>query len=430
MSDNNPSKISPSPTSDSSSNNRKILGIIFNGFMSIIVIILVLILVWVSKPHITKMIPEKPTATPTITPTFTPIPTRPPTNTPTITPTPVPTATSAPTSIYKVDELFDIYPEIPEIAVNAYILNEDNSTQVNPAFESPLWYSSAAIGEQLGVEFLEPFYATYASGWISWRMDMPLTEGLYEVFVLDTNTSSGGFLDFTVSLNEVPLQPLLGQTRARYKSSITNPPQVGDQWISIGTYGFDSTGTVTVSTSWDDRDEFSIVAVDRVLIIELPASSRVMAGPFPQDRMTFIEDDTRAILEMQDPIFTNTDRLAWGDRYQFVVNPDNDVTATWTLSNSVPVGQYEIFVWIPELQGTAEAEYKLLVNDTLFLSDIGAETVTIQHGGREGGQWISLGTWTIPDLYGSIVNVAVKMKVLGETAGEVAFDAVAFMKSP
>lgn len=417
-------------SNDSRNRNRKILNVAFNIFMGIIVLFLLAILFWVSKPHIAKLIPEKPTATPTITPTFTPIPTRAPTNTPTITPTPAPSATPEPTSIYKVQDFFDIYPPVPDIAVNAYILNEENSTQVNPSFDSPLWYSSEAIGQQLGVEFPEPFYATYASGWISWQMDMPLKEGLYEIFVLDTNTSSGGFLDFTVSLNDVPLQPLLGQTRARYKSSVSKPPQAGDEWASIGTYRLDPSGIITVSTSWDDRDEFSIVAVDRVMIIQLPESSSVMAGPFPQDRMTFITDDTQAVLDLQDPIFTNNDRLAWGDRYQFIVNPDNDVTATWALTDSVPVGQYEIFVWVPEMQGTAQAEYKLLVNDAPFLSDLGAESVSIQHGGREGGQWVSLGTWTIPDLYGSVVNLAVQMKVAGATSGEISFDAIAFMKSP
>ena len=415
---------------DSPSRNRKILNIAFNIFMGIVVLFLLAILLWVSKPHIAKLIPEKPTATPTITPTFTPIPTKVPTSTPTITPTPAPSPTPEPTSIYKVQDFFDIYPDVPGIAINAYILNEDNSTQVNPAFESPLWYSSETIGQQLGVEFLEPFYATYAAGWISWRMDMPLKQGLYEIFVLDTNTSSAGFLDFTVTLNDVPLQPLLGQTRARYKSSVSKPPQAGDEWISIGTYSLDPSGIVTVSTSWDDRDEFSIVAVDRVMIIQLPESSSVMAGPFPQDRMTFIADDTQAVLDIQDPIFTNNDRLAWGDRYQFIVNPDNDVTATWPLTDSVPIGQYEIFVWIPEMQGTAQAEYRLLVNDTLFLSDLGTESVSIQHGGREGGQWASLGTWTIPDLYGSVVNLSIQMKVAGGTSGEIAFDAIAFMKSP
>ncbi|MDX9863609.1 MAG: hypothetical protein RBT34_02270 [Anaerolineaceae bacterium] len=422
--------IPPGKTPESPSRNHKILHIAFNIFMSIIVLMLLAILAWVSKPHITKLIPEKPTATPTITPTFTPIPTRAPTTTPTITLTPTVTATPEPVSIYKVEDFFDVYPDVPEIAVNAYILDEDDSAQVNPAFESPLWYSSEAIGQQLGIEFSEPFYATYAAGWISWQMDMPLKAAIYEVFVLDTNTSSGGFLDFTVSLNDVPLQPLLGQTRARYKSSVSKPPQSGDQWISIGTYRFDPSGVVTISTSWDDRDEFSIVAVDRIMIIQLPESSNVMTGPFPQDRMTFISDDTQAVLNLQDPIFTNNDHLSWGDRYQFVVNPDNDVTAIWALSDSVPVGQYEIFVWVPELQGTAQAEYKLLVNDTPFLSDIGAETVSIQHGGREGGQWVSLGTWTISDLYGNVVNLAVQMKVTGGTSGEIAFDAIAFMKSP
>jgi len=417
-------------TGETQDQRRKTLNIAFNIFMSIIVLILVAILIWVSKPHVMKLIPEKPTATPTITPTFTPLPTRAPTSTPTITPTPAPTATPEPTSVYKVEEFFDIYPEVPGIAVNAFILNEDNSTQVNPSFDSVLWYSSETIGEQLGVQFLEPFYATYSAGWISWRMDMPFKDGLYEVFVLDTNTSSGGFLDFTVSINDQPLQPLLGQTRARYKSSVSNPPQAGDQWISIGTYRFDPSGIVTVSTSWDDRDEFSIVAVDRVMIIQLPESSNVMAAPFPQDRMTFIADDAEAVLDMQDPIFTNTDLLSWGDRYQFVVNPDNDVTATWTISDSVPVGQYEILAWVPELQGIASAEYRLYVNDALFLSDQGTEFVSVQHGGREGGQWVSLGTWTVPDLYGSIVNLTVQMRVLGGTAGEVAFDAIAFMRNP
>lgn len=398
--------------------------------MSLIVLVLLLILYWVSKPYITQWIPERPTPTPTITSTPSPIPTRPPTNTPTITPTPLPTMTPAPTSAYEVKEIFSISPPIPEIADKAYILNEEDSVQVNPPFDNPQWYSSETIGEQLGATFPEPFYATLGAGWISWSMDLPLPTGLYEVYVLDTNTSSGGFLDFTVSLNDTPLEPRLGQARARYKSSFSNPPQAGDEWRSIGIYAFDPSGVVSVTTSWEDRDESSIVAVDRVLIVALPQSSLALSAPFPLERMTFIQDDTQAVLEMEDPIFTNTDRLAWGDRYQFVVNPDNDVIATWALKDAVPVGQYEILVWIPEIQGSAEATYQVLVNGSLFQSDSGAESVTIQHGGREGGEWVSLGRWSVPDIYGNVMYLTLTMTVPGGTAGEVAFDGVAFMKSP
>jgi hypothetical protein len=398
--------------------------------MGLIVLILIMVLFWVSKPYINKWIPEKPTATPTMTTTPTPIPTNPPTFTPTMTLTPTITPTPAPTSAFKIQDIMDVYPSVPEYARNAYILNEDNSTLVNPPFENPQWYSSQTIGQQLGIEFLEPFFATYGAGWISWNMDIPLPEGLYEVYILDTSTSSGGFLDFTVSLNDVPLQPVLGQNRARYKSSVTNPPQSGDQWINIGTYRFDPSGSVSVSTTWDDRDEFSIVAVDRVLIVELPQSSIPLAAPFPQERMTFIMDDTLAMIDTQDIIYASTEGLSWGDRYQFAINPNNDITVTWKIQDWVPVGQYEIFVWIPQVQGAAQAEYAFFVNGAIFLADNGADKVTIQHGGRDGGQWVSLGTWSIPSIYGNVVNVALQLQITGGTAGEIAFDGVALMKNP
>ena len=77
----------PETTDQSSEKTTKVLTIAFNIFMSIIVLILAAILVWVSKPHVEKLIPEKPTTTPTITLTPTPLPTRKPTSTPTITPT-------------------------------------------------------------------------------------------------------------------------------------------------------------------------------------------------------------------------------------------------------------------------------------------------------------------------------------------------------
>ena len=430
MPENNAETQTPNPIlpDKKRSSKQKSLELIFNIFMGIIVIVLLAILFWVSKPYINEWLPEKPTTTPTSTSTPSPVPTQPPTFTPTITFTPTVTPTPAPISVFKIQDMQDVYPEVPGYAQTVHILNEDNSTQVDPPFENPQWYSSQAIGQQLGVQFSEPFYATYGAGKITWSMDIPLEQGLYEVYVLDTSTSSGGYLDFVVSMNDIPLQPILGQSRARYKSSVTNPPQSGDRWIHIGTYRFDPSGIVKVSTSWDDRDEFSIVAVDRVLIVELPESSLALAAPFPQERMTFIMDDTLATIEMQDIIYSSTERLAWGNQYQFAVNPNNNITVSWKHPDWVPVGQYEIFVWIPQVQGAAQAEYALLVNEAVFLNDDGTDKVIIQHGGRDGGQWVSLGSWTIPSIYGNVINLSLQLQASGGTAGEIAFDAVAFMK--
>jgi hypothetical protein len=155
-------------------------------------------------------LPPTPTQIPTRTPTITATPTVPPTITPTL----------LSPSAYRVSDITMIDPPLLEgFAVDVIILNDDKNVTVEPGFTNPQWEPSSKIAEQIGREIQEPFYATLGPGSVMWKMDVPLDAGLYELFVLDTLYSSGGFLNFTVKLGENDLTPVFGRPRVEFRSS-------------------------------------------------------------------------------------------------------------------------------------------------------------------------------------------------------------------
>jgi hypothetical protein len=422
------------PANKLKDNPKKLVSLkIFAGSVTGILLLAVLILVvypvepmvqnWISQGYTPTPFP--PTTTITSTPTTTP------TSTPTALPTP--TITPMPPSAYQVLDLTSIRPGIPAKAVNAVILNEDTSAQVNPNFSNIQWTHSSTITEQLGIEMLDPYYATFGSGAVTWSMDVPLPPGLYELFVMDTLYSSGGALNFTVNLGNSEVQPIIGEKRVEFQSSRGTPPQTSDQWRSIGMYNLDRPDILLISTSWDQRNEYTIVAIDRVLILQLPDSHQQLLEMLPpQGGNVQILDESSAEFETVQYWVTMENAVAWGEQFEMVNTPPIASTVTWMIPNSVPISKYEVLVWIPEINGTAEVIYRVLANGTNILLPEGSENGDIQmtQGHYRGGQWVSLGTWSVPPVYGDSVKLSLQLETISDSVGDAAVDAIAFIQVP
>jgi len=406
------------PKNDSSKtpNITKLLPSIGIGLLLTIVVISLGLSIWIARP--TFLVKVRGTLTPSpLPPTATRLPTSTATITPLPSPTPLPSATPYPASTWKVEDLESVSPAIPVAALDAVILNDDTSVTVNPPFSSTYWVSSADLG--LGIEFEDDFHATYSAGSATWSMDKPLQPGYYQVFVMDTAYSSGGVLDFVVSAGANRLEPLSGRTRVLFSSSFTTPPQTNSTWESIGIYRIDQPELLSISTAWEDRDEYTIVAIDRVLIARIPDSSGDLLAELPHSGLNYVVDDVSAQLQVRDPLFER-DTRSWGDHFQAVVNPEYEVNVTWEPDNVIPVANYEIYVYLPATKGSVEAEFRFFVNDQEFLKD--PESLTLN---SDQSSWVSLGSLEIPEVYGKAVSFRMTMKVPASSVGEVPIDAIA-----
>jgi hypothetical protein len=87
------------------------------------------------------------------------------------------------------------------------VLDELTSATVEPGFDTPFWVSSDQIASESGFDILDPYYATYGYGAITWETDVFLAPGMVEIYVMDTLYSSAGPLDFQVRLGGSELYP-------------------------------------------------------------------------------------------------------------------------------------------------------------------------------------------------------------------------------
>ncbi len=406
-------------------------------FLTILVVfigLIFLLVLWLRLPVLTQMAIGTFTPTPR-PPTRTPLPTRTATITPTPTETPLPTATSLPPSANLVYDLDELQPAIPGIKSTAIVLSVPDDAIAAPDFTEQTWYPSSQIEKDMlangvGIEFTHPFFATYASGSIMWNMDVPLNPGLYEVYVLDTLYSSGGSLDFQVRVGETQINPLIGSTRVDYRLLQGDPPQKSDIWHSLGVFDVTDSGLLSVASSWQNRDEYSTVAVERVLIVKLPESTRQLIDALPQGAFRVIIDDNSATFGNKQDWITIDNKTAWGNSFMDLINPPADETVIWELPDTVPFGRYEVLAWIPEIKGNPEVSYSLTGNGFDFdREETGTPPIT-QQGSWEGGKWVSLGYWTVPELYGKTVRFVVTMNIKGSGIGDVAADALAFILQP
>jgi hypothetical protein len=328
-------------------------------------------------------------------------------------------------------EAADLVPPIPGMGGKIIVLNDDNAVTPQPDFNNPAWVASDKIAADLGGILIdEPFHATFGAGSALWQMDQPLPPGLYEIYVLDTLYSSAGTLDFGVFLGGRPLQPLAGVPRVHYRTTRSEPIQVDNLWHSIGMYELDTPEILSVFTQWDTRDEWSVVAIDRVAVVPLPNTNLTLLRALPSDRVKYFLDDSTARIEGVDFQVPRTDRVAWGDSFQIIANPDRDVRIVWEMQDAVPVGIYEVAVWVPEIQGNAAVTYKMLANGNELSRTDGATAITSPQGKYPGGSWVLLGSWELPLLYAPEARLSLVMEFAGNTPGEAAVDAVVFMRSP
>ncbi len=394
-------------------------------------IFVLVIVTWLNFPIVDQMVRGRYTPTPMPpTLTYTPLPTRTPPPPATVTPPPPPPDTPHPPSASRVEDLAQLDPPVPGFAGPGYILDEETSAAVNPDFSNPQWLSSATIAQQLSKEITEAYRATFGSGAITWYTDIALDPGMYQIFVMDTVFSSAGPLEFHVSLGSNEIFPIYGTRSVDFLSSRSDVAQVYDQWRSIGIYTIDRPDRVSVSTAWEERDEYSIVAVDRVAIAPLSTSEQSLISVLPKDRPVFFVDDMSADIQSRQVLYNEETTLSWGDDYQYAVNPEGEITITWKLPEPAPIGQYEVVVFIPALHSSLPVTYKVMINGADVPNDQTGSTVTLDPVQSGVGRWVSLGTWTTPRIYEKPVTLALVGTLPGGDTGDVSFDVIAFMKVP
>lgn len=395
---------------------------------SVTALITIAFVVWLYYPAIQFYTVPESTAT-AVLPTATLWPTRTPTTGPTGTPEITFTPTSqAVSSAYFVEDLTMIDPVEPGVTGSGYILDEDDAATADPDFSNPVWTSSATISTQLGYEIAEPYFATLGAASVTWTMDTQLPAGLYEIFVMDTVFSSAGTLNFRVLNDGADIYPYLGTQQVVFQSMRGTPAQQNDVWHSIGMYNLDHAGILSVTSSWDTRDENSIVAVDRVMIVPRPSATYNLMSKLPLGKQITVLDNGNATIENADTTALKEDGMVWNGDAEVIINPEDTLRVTWTMQDAIPIGKYAVWVWIPELNGTAQAKYRMMVNGDMIDPVSGTDPGPVVHGGRTEGQWVPVGEWEVGLFYSPSAHLSLVMEaVTGATTGELAVDAVAFI---
>ena len=288
-----------------------------------------------------------------------------------------------PDSIGLVPDPESMDPPIYSSGLEVNVMDDDVLVTPVPEFSNPLWINSEQIATQMAIDIDNSYHATYGTldtMSANWQMDVPLQPGLYQIYVLDTVLSSGGILDFVVKLGERQLSPLLGENRVDYKTSYSDPAQQLDLWQPIGVYWLDTPELLSVSTSWGQRDDYTIVAVDRVALVHMPDSGMQMLEKLPPGQLRYVIDETEAKVEATDYWTYLNESLAWGDQYQVLINPADGVKVTYSPIDKLPYGKYQVLVWIPKVNGNAQLNYRVYFNGGDFADEAANATHTIIDG--------------------------------------------------
>ena len=351
---------------------------------------------------------------------------------PTNTPLPSATPTPGPISTYWIANGNDLDPQVPNAPEGAVILSAKNSAEVDPPFDSIYWTSSSQIVQDLGrlnSLYDSEWFATVNSGHVRYYMDQPLKEGLYEIYVMDTYYSSGGNLDFLVQIGGQSLTPLTSSPSVTFMTSQYDPRQNYDTWRSLGIYYImPSRDVLNVSTSWGFRDQYSYVAADRIMIVPRKITDLALLNALPNYGTRYVMDDTQADINAGNSQFRETISTAWDDSYQLIINPKQKCTVEYSSQEPWPIGEYTIYLYIPESKGGLDADIQVKTDNTV-LETVGGEETVRMHIPSAGG-WVMIGKYNTDRYYERPVKFKVTVTIPEGQQGEYPADAIAFIQVP
>lgn len=378
-------------------------------------------------------------ATPAPTPTLPP-PTWPPTSTSTptatATPTPEPTATPLPLPVsqFALSAPDSLYPPPPLNAESAWLLQESDALVEPPLSDAIIWKKAASFDPR-DLTFgglAEPFYyTTRGESRLTWQLDVPLPEGVYALYFLDTVQYSAGPQAFTVLLDGEPANPYRGWPEIIPAHS----GQTSVDWLLLGFYSFQYGQTLAVQADIGPRSAREPFAFDRLLVLKIPPEAAARLEPLPSDRplraladddrVTFYEQTEGQLVRAEPHIQRLPEPSAWNGS---LLNRDltqphpAPVIAQWRLPGRLPAGIYELWVWIPAEHATIAADYDLLASGRLLER---LNPAKIRQGDFTN-QWISLGLWSLPQEAALTVQMTIQP---GET-GLVGADAITLVFVP
>lgn len=378
------------------------------------------------------------TCTPTVT--LTPLPTAIPTSTPTLTSTPTqtPTPTPIPPSSFLVTDPATISPAIPASADLAWVI-DDTQVLAEPAFDDAnVW--SAYTSPDPDVQEVSYHFTTSGNATITWYMDVPLDTGLYGLYIVDTLENSVGEQPFTVKLDDTPVEPYRGQSTVIFGDE---NEQSTDDWLPLGFYEVKRGQEMSVQFAIGPRSEEAPFSIDRLLLLKIPETQRLIIDALPKRRpLVSLLDDNRAsfvaaynakTLKEEYQGVVQASALAWHVRFRSLDLTGekwnnqvigNKIWVDWQSLGRLAAGQYELYVWVPAQHATAIVDFALLVNGAVVERPNPAPLNQRDHNDN----WVSLGTWELPEESAvSVRMIVVRADQVPETA-EIGVDAVALVK--
>jgi len=373
------------------------------------------------------------TYTPTVTPSQTPILTA--TPSPAFAPPPrgTPTATPIPSSIYLVSDPASLYPRVPLDADAVWLLNDQNVTAQPPLVDTAVWKQTTSADKQANQESF--FYTESGDVTVTWTLDVPLNAGLYQLYILDTAQRSAGAQEFAVLLDDTPATPYRGQSNVIFNTAQFGG-QTTDDWLPLGAYEVGQRQRLAVQASVGVRLPDAPFALDRLLITKVSDIQRQLLDALPQGRVlvSLLDDDRATFSAIVGPQTTQlkdeyqgqiqTDAPAWNGSFrnqgqEIWAVAGNAVQVDWAPVGRLPVGRYELYVWVPAQHATIGADYALVADGKPVPRDSPAR---IRHVDFPGA-WVSLGIWEL----GSEAAMGVRMTVEKQD-GEIGVDAVALVR--
>ena len=364
------------------------------------------------------------TPSPTSSPTSTPTPTATGTSTPTPTFTPSATPTLLPAGGRVLISPDEIVPPAPITGPFMQLLTYENAEVSPPFSDIKFWGSAQSLG---GI----PYYYTLKSSkpgqaHLSWQVGQ-LDAGLYQIYVLDTFTSSVGEHAFQVRLGGMPVNPVRGMPRAFFASSETEPKQQKEAWLSIGAYQVAYGQYMTVAAAFDSLAH-PYFSASQLLVIRLRQEDARILGGLPAGRpLEMLLDDTYVEIRGT-PSEKIEDPEAWNGSYQLLDwdgTEPTELTFTWEGGGVIPPGQYELLVHLLPSAEDVSVKYTILsagkeAKPETPREDSQSICRELPNACSEG--WASWGIWEIKQEGG----VSVQLTAL--SPGRIIVDAVALVR--